>query len=218
MTRSATRTALAVVFLVFAGLRSPAESAAAGDPQALLARFKEAAGGAAWDSVATLSSRGTLSVGGLDGTFEGIEELRTGRSRVRYDLKVAKGEQGFDGERPWELTPSGEVVVKSSENDLEGARTDAYRTARAFWFPERFSAEVAYDRAAELGGRACHVLRLHPTGGREFELWLDAVTFLMVQTVEVGATQTTTVTYSDWKAVGALKLPFTSFSTTGHPG
>lgn len=191
---------------------------AAADPRDLLARSKQAAGGAAWDAATTLRSRGSLSFGGLAGTYEGLEDLRGGRSWVRFDLKVAQGQQGFDGEKPWEVTPNGEVLVKDSPEDLETARTEAYRTARAFWFPDRWPAQVRYDRASALDGRRFDVLRVHPEGGREFELWLDADTALPARTVEPegGGGETVTTTFLDWREVGGLELPFRTVSVGPH--
>jgi hypothetical protein len=189
------------------------------DPVTLLARFKIAAGGAAWDSVTTVRSSGSLTIGGTAGTYELVEDLGNGRLRQRFALGVARGEQGFDGVRPWELTAAGKVVVKTSIPDLEAARTEAYRTARAYWYPQRWAAQRRYDRRDSLDGRPCHVLVIRPRGGREFELWLDAQTHLAVRTVERGTVDVITTSYSDWRPAGPagkVKAPHRVVSASGH--
>src|SRR5690606_28757672 len=122
---------------------------------------------------------------------------RGGRYLARYDLKVAKGIQAFDGENAWELTPTGEVVTQTAPEQAEAARTEAWITARGYWFPERWAAEVSYDRLERDGERSWHVLRATPEGGRELELWLDADSGLLARRVERGGTGTTTTVYED---------------------
>src|SRR5262245_37884527 len=53
---------VAAAFAVLAGFAATA--ARADEAADLFAKFKAASGGAAWDSIATLESKGTLSVGG----------------------------------------------------------------------------------------------------------------------------------------------------------
>lgn len=193
-----------------------AASAATPDPAALLATWKDATGGAAWDAIAALATSGTLSVAGLQGPIEGLEDLRTGRYVARFDLKVVEGVQGFDGEHPWELTPTGEVLVQSAQGEVEAAVTEAWMTARGAWYPERRPAAIRYDREEAGEGGRWHVLVARPEGGREVELWLDAATGLLARRVEQGGTRTTTTTYSDWREVPpGIRLPFRTHSTSG---
>jgi hypothetical protein len=209
--------ALAALWLTLA---APAALTANGespcDTGELLATWQQAAGGEAWESAAALRTTGTLRAAGLSGTFETLEDLATGRSVTRYDLGVAKGVQGFDGERAWEVTPAGELLVKTAQADLEAAVTEAWLTARAHWFTSRRGATVTCERNFRDGGATWHVLRAQPEGGREVELWLDAATGLLARRVESGSTRTTTTSYDDWRTLpNGLRVPFRAVSTSG---
>jgi len=188
------------------------------DSGALLARAKEAAGGDAWDRVRVIQSEATVSTGGLEGTLVSWEEITTGRAVSRYDLGVVTGAEGWDGERPWSQSDSGDVAVRGSQGDLEGARDAAYVTARGYFHPERWPAEVRYLRREEgAGGEVFQVLEVVPEEGRPMELWLDAETLLLARTVEEGATDVTTTFFSDYREVDGLLLPFRLRSSTGDP-
>ena len=69
--------AMAALFLAAAAVH------AAGSRE-ILARAKEAAGGSAWDSVRGLHSRAKVETGGLSGTAESWEDVRTGRAVQEY--------------------------------------------------------------------------------------------------------------------------------------
>src|SRR5262245_56196879 len=64
----------------------PAAPAAPTDAAGLLAQYKAATGGAKWDSLTSLSTKGSLSAGGLTGTIESLVDARTGRSTEQYQL------------------------------------------------------------------------------------------------------------------------------------
>src|SRR4029078_2418615 len=98
------------------------------DPAALLQRFKEATGGAAWDGIRAIHTTGTLAVGGLLGTFENSEEIGTGRGSSRFRLGPMSGAEGFDGATAWSQDASGEVILQRGEEAVEEAANEAYRT------------------------------------------------------------------------------------------
>jgi hypothetical protein len=148
------------------------------DSRALLERARKAAGGDAWERVRTLHSVLKVEAGGLKGRADSWEDLTGRRYAERYDLGPATGASGFDGRAPWEQDSSGQVVPGESADARHAAANEAYRRSRAYWFPSR--GEAALESAGEKseGGRRFHVLRITPDGGRPFDLWIDAETFL----------------------------------------
>lgn len=181
----------------------------------LLARSQEAAGGAAWDRVHVMRTEAAVSTAGLEGTLISWEDVETGRSVSRFDLGVVTGAQGWDGERPWSQDDSGDVAAQGSQDDLEEARNAAFLSARGYWRPERWPAEVRSLRREQDDGRSFHALELVPESGRPMELWLDAETLLLDRTVEQGATRVTTTFFSDYQEEGGVLLPFRLRSSTG---
>ncbi len=196
------------------------------DPAALLARFKEVTGGAAWDRIRVLRTTGSVHVGGLEGTFETVEEIGTGRGKSRFDLGPMSGAIGFDGTTPWSQDGSGEVTLQRGEEALEAARNDAYRTSLAWWFPERWPAALRALPDREQDGRRFAIVEITPRGGRPFELWLDVETGLPERAVEHGGVETIVTTLGDWRTVettppgsatpAPVRLPFHQRANTGE--
>jgi len=164
-----------------------------------LAAWKRASGGDAWDAVRTLHVVSTLEEGGLQGTKEEWHDLATGRYGIRYALGPLSGADGFDGREVWTADESGRSWVVGDRNSREAAVDAAFRAAFAYWYPDRWGVRV------ERSGQA---LRLTPTGGRPFEIWLDASSHLPSNMAEWGDPTITTTVFSDYRKVGELLLPF----------
>jgi hypothetical protein len=176
----------------------------------ILARARAAQGGAAWDGVRTLRMQGSLSTGGLQGPIDSLTDVRTGRFHDTFQLGAMKGATGFDGHAAWSQDSSGQPRVEGADTPRQTAVTEAYRRAQAWWYPARHSAEVRSLGERREGARAFHVLAITPEGGRTFELWVDAATFLFDRTLEKIEVDTFVDHLADWRDVGGVKLPFSS--------
>src|SRR5690348_9802725 len=86
-------------------------AAHAEDAAALVARFKDASGAAAWDRVKTLHATGTLGAGGMSGEVTVVQDFETGRSADAYKLGPVEGADGYDGKLAWSRDPGGEVAA-----------------------------------------------------------------------------------------------------------
>ena len=188
----------------------------AADLQEVLARSKEAAGGKALDDVRALHSKVKIEMSGLSGQAESWEDVRTGRYMGSFSLGSFSGAQGFDGKITWVRDTSGEVRVSDSGDAREGSVNEAYRRTLAWWYPERWPAEISLVGEKQEGDRSFHVLRLHPRGGRPFEMWIDAKTWLTDRVVEQASRETRTGLMSDYRDVGGFKLPFAQRNTNGE--
>jgi len=189
------------VFSAAVLLAAVAMPVTASDVDDILARSKEAAGGDAWDAVAGLYVEAAVAVGGLEGTIEGWEDVRTCRSSSAYELGPLRGAEGFDGEALWSQDKSGQVHLDNAGGARQRAINQAWRRCLAYWYPERWPAQLDYARYEDKGERTFHVLSVHPEGGRPFELWIDESTYLVDRTVDPGDMETRTDTYSDYRDV-----------------
>lgn len=194
-------------------LASPAEAA---EPQEILARTKAASGGAAWDAVRTIHSKVRVETGGITGTAESWDDVRTGRFVDAFQLGPMTGAEGFDGMKRWSQDGSGDVTLSDSGDAREGSVNEAYRRSLSYWYPDRRQAIVEDGGERREGERTFHVLRITPAGGRPFEMWIDAASFLIDRTVEQAAKETRTTFFSDYREVGGLKLPFRLHATNGE--
>jgi hypothetical protein len=202
----------AVVVAVFV-----ASAARAGGPNEILARAKTAVGGPACDAVRSIQLKGKISVGGLTGAAESFHDVLTGRFVEHYQLGPASGAEGFDGNITWSQDASGQARIEEGGDARLGAIDEAYRVALAYWYPQRWPAQIENTGEREENGRRFFTLRITPKGGRPFDLWIDAATNLMDRTVEKAAIETRTTFMSDYRTVGGVKMPFASRSTNGDP-
>lgn len=202
--------ATAALFLIAAG-------AQAADSKEVLARSKEAAGGSAWDSVRALRQRVKVETGGLSGTLDSWEDVRTGRYIQEYSLGPVQGADGFDGTAAWSRDRSGQVTIQDGGEARERGIGERYQRTLSYWYPDRRPGRIEPAEERTEDGRTFHVVRIQPEGGRAFEMWIDAGTWLVDRTVSSTPRETTTTFYSDYRAVGpGLKLPFRQRSTNGE--
>ncbi|BDU72713.1 aspartyl protease family protein [Mesoterricola silvestris] len=199
--------------LLLLGTTLPALAAPAPLPSAaqVLAKAKEALGGAAWDRVTHLASRGTLATGGMKGTLEELECVTDGRNASRYDLGALKGANGFDGTTGWTEDGTGDVRLEPVEHPA----VQNYWTMRALWFPDRCKAAITY-----LGLREdrFHVLSVKPENAeRAFELWVDGRTWLPERLVKTGEGESETTFFQDYREVSGVKLPFRVVTPKADP-
>lgn len=179
-------------------------------PAEILARAKIAQGGEAWDRVRTLRLTGTISSGGLSGTATRVTDVRTGRFHDTWVLGPMKGANGFDGQEAWSQDSSGQSRADGADTPRRTAITESYRRAQVWWYPARHAAEVRALGERQERGRRFHILSISPVGGRPFELWVDASTWLFDHTVEHIDVDTFITYLSDWQDVGGVKVPYSA--------
>jgi hypothetical protein len=175
----------------------------------VLAAARQATGGDAWRTIASLHETGTLHSGGRTGAIESWDDVRTGRFTTRDTLPPAGSADGFDGIAPWHRGRSGIAYQLGDVDARLNAQNAAYRTARAYWFADRHDAVIAEEPPRTEGTRHFTVLRIMPEGGRAFTLWIDAATHLIDRTVEQQAEDLVVTRFSDYRPVGGITLPFT---------
>jgi len=206
---------LAVMTAGILGLAA-APASAQDSAQDILARAKQASGGAAWDKVVSIHTKFAIAVGGMKGTGESREDIRKGRFVETFQLGVYAGAEGFDGRTVWTQDASKHAHAEEGGEARAAAANDAYRRTQAYWYPERWGGQIESSGQKEENGRKLHVLRIAPTGGRPFDLWLDARTYLTDRVVEQAGAETRTTYFSDYRQVSGLKLPFASRTTNGE--
>lgn len=182
---------------------------------AQIVRFKDATGGARWEQVSIIETRGTLSVAGMAGEFTATEDARDGRSRTEFSLGPVTGGEGFDGRTKWRRDPGGEVVLADSVEEIARAQTQAWLTRRGYF-------REGGARYRELGtrkheGRRYTVVEAVPDRGVPIELWIDGATGLLARTIHREGLDSVVTAYGDYRPVGGVQLPFRVVSDPGDP-
>jgi hypothetical protein len=207
---------LIVPLVVLVLVSSFGTAQAATDPAAVLAAYRAASGGDAWDGKAVMETSFKLSGQGLTGSGTSMTDLREGWSIDRYSLGPASGAEGFDGKDAWEQGPNGEVNLQRGGDALQLALNRAYQDANLWWHPDFGGATVKTLASGLCGESNCAVLEITPRGGLPFEAWFDEKSHLLDRTVlHVGA-RTTTVVFSDYRAVDGVRVPFKTVVDNGH--
>lgn len=184
-------------------LAAQAESAAQ-----VFERFKLASGGARWDQTHSLRSDGTLKTGGLEGHFEALIDLDSGRSSSHYQLGPVEGAEGYDGAVGWNQDPGGEVASLDAPEARRRARSQAWLDARGYWYPQRMAARFGTAESRELEGRRYVVIEATPRDGDPLALWFDTATGLLARTVQRMERDVSTTVFEDYRDVDGLRLPF----------
>jgi hypothetical protein len=206
-----------VIAGLFLGLLTCLPAAAAPQcGQEILAKAKQAMGGGAWDAIRTTYSSGKITTSGLTGEAESWQDNLTGHYVEKYTLGPTSGADGFDGELVWSQDSSGQPRPEGAANARQGAADEAYRSSMAYWFPQRWAAQIECPGKKEEQGKSFYVLRITPQGGRPFDLWIDATTYLFDHTVEKADIETRTTYFSDYRTVKGVKVPFAVRSTNGE--
>jgi hypothetical protein len=188
----------------------------AADVQTLLARAKKVAGGEAVDGIRTSNTRLKIRIGGIVGSAESWEDVRTGCFRTEVQLGPASQAQGFDGKTVWSVDSSKQPVKAEGDDALKGNANDAYRRTMAYWYPERWSGVIESLGQREESGRKFDVLRINPKGGRPFELWFDGQTSLIDRIIEKGELETQSTFFSEYREIQGVKVAFAIRVTNGE--
>ena len=92
--------------------------------------------------------------------------------------------------------------IQGADAPREAAVNEAYRRSHAYWYRRpRATAKIEYAGEAPDGARKLHVLRVVPDGGRPFDMWIDAKTFLIDRIAERNARELRTTFFSDYRPV-----------------
>jgi len=207
------RTRTVLLFFVF--LAALTSVCLAETAQEILGKSKDAMGGAAWDSIRTTHSTAKIVTSGLSGDAESWEDNLDGHYVDRFKLGPSSGAEGFDGTTVWSQDSSGQSRVEGAAAARQAAMNEAYRRCFAYWYPQRWAAQIEYSGEKEDQGKRFHVIRITPQGGRPFDLWIDATTYLFDHIVEKADIETRTDYFSDYRTVDGVKVPFSGRSTNG---
>jgi len=187
------------------------------DPAALLAQAKQATGGAAWDALRTQHSVVRITAGGRPGRAERWASLVTGRSRMHLEVAGSSAWMGYDGINVWSQQGTEKALIETDPVTLRLAANAAYRDRLAFWYPERQAAKIQYGAPTTADGIAYDVIEITPEGGRAYEVWINVTTHRIERLREPEYDQIRMETYSDFRDVQGVKVPFHIQVSRGDP-
>jgi hypothetical protein len=205
----------AILILGFSPWLSSAEEQP--DPNKIIEASKAASGGANWDRIRFWHETGTLSAGGIEGTYESWFDLSNIHGAQAYVLGPSKGSQGWNGKESWSTDSSDQVRVETGRESIASAVKGFYQSARTFLFSDRYPAEIRYSARKENDGKQCDVLTVRPKDADPFEIWFEETSHLPVRMVDLAGEQPETSYFSDFRDVGGVLVPFRTRVSVGDP-
>ena len=175
---------------------------------AILDRMRQASGGERWNRIHALHVSAKAKSGGEDVLREHWEDVATGRYLVRATGADSQVQIGFDGITLWRQGRSGVAYTLGDVDAGLVAADEAYRVSRAWWFSDRHPATIALIGTRSENDRSFDVLSITPEGGRPFEAWIDRSNHLLARTDEQQAEDRVVTTYSDYREIDGVTLPF----------
>ncbi|HKE94225.1 MAG TPA: aspartyl protease family protein [Povalibacter sp.] len=172
----------------------------AASPAHVLALAREASGGERWDRIGQIEFRGAVEVAGLTGQADEIDSLADGRRVTHFDLKVASGANGFDGNAVWQASGAGLVDIDETPAGRRRAIAESFLSRRAWLDPRAVELKPTLRSEKDFD-----VVSFTPRGGDPVELWVDTHTHLLARAVlPVSRSE---IRWSDYRRVEGLMLP-----------
>lgn len=180
------------------------------DPRSLFQAEKTAVGGEVWQRVTAIVLTGKIIAGGVPCNFTDTIDHRNGHSRLVVDTGCLHDESGFDG-AIWDKQ-NGIVTVADLPSLLADAETQAFANRDGWWSRSDVS-EMKLLAPQMDAGSLTYGVEVIPAKGSPIDVWLDHKTHLIVRTIAHTDRGDQTTTYSDWRQVGGLCLPFRQVQT-----
>jgi hypothetical protein len=184
---------------------------------ALLERARKGAGGKAWDKINALSYGGADNSSGMQGRTECIDDVKTGRMLRESDFQVVHYKEIWDRAQHWRQDMTGGVHRLDSEFAQQATVTDEWLARRAYLKPGAENAVLGPVQRRSDGGKTYETIRVTPQHGQAVEFWFDGATGLLVRTVRTMPTTIETATYTDYRTVDGVLLPY-KITTDDGPG
>jgi hypothetical protein len=191
---------------MLAALAGPA--GAQPDVRALFSQERAAAGGSAWEQVASIQAKGSAVNGGAPSTFDTFVERKTGYQKTVTQSGPLTDTSGFDG-MPWDST-NGTVTTIDMPGDVADAVTGAYQNRDGWW--EAGGATMTYDGQKTDGAIVADVVTVVPNGGSGIDVWIDRKSHLIVRTVAHTDSGDVVQTNDDFRTVDGVKISFHNVS------
>ncbi len=158
---------------------------------------------------------GAVDAVGVKGTIRQWFDLSAGTYAESQALGPLSGADGFDGRDAWVQDASGIVHVDAGEQGRFLAIDQAYVASNRLWQPGHGGATLSLAGQQQDGGKQYDVLRVAPPGAAPFDLWFDAQTALPARAVAVIGPTTTTTTFSDYRPVAGMQVPYQQKNVDG---
>lgn len=153
-----------------------------------------------------IKATGRVQGEGRTGAYEEVIRSNDGAFVTRNRFSLFTEGEGYDGRQHWKLDRSGATHLLNAPYTVATTITEAWVKRRGYLDPR--SARLERTEHQKMGERFATVLTMRPRGGNPVRLAFDDATHELVQAQWDRSIHTVTKTFSDYRSVGRLKLPF----------
>ena len=207
--KNALRTGLAAIAILGFGPRAIAQQPPSRAVERILTSARLAYGAQNWTRSTVLAETGTDHSSGLNGRWQSVQDMPTGRMRVTENFGVFQTADAWDGLHHWRQDHSGGVHDLNSSFAQSRSTTEEWVARLAFLRPDAGGARILSLGTQRADGQAFQTLRADPPGGQSVELWFDPKTDLLARTQWIMPTTLLTIRYEDYRKVNGTMVPFT---------
>jgi hypothetical protein len=177
------------------------------DPMTIIAAFKTATGGAAWDSMDGLYRTDTHR----GQTYSTWVDLRRPAIRTESQGSGDRRVEAYNGRDVWwrggRLTDLAEGFgVSRGFLDQYEAATNAFIAAQGYFFPDRFPFSALWIREEREGSAVFDVVELGPSGGYVRDYWFDRASGLLSRITTPSDPQAERIEYGDYRPIGPVRV------------
>lgn len=179
-------------------------SAQTHDPMQIIATFREATGGAAWDGMQGVQRTDTHS----GDTVLTWVDLRRPALRTESQGSLDRRVDAYNGRDVWSRGGPFESGIEVSRALLDQyqAATDAFIAAQGYFFPDRFPFAARWLREEREGSAVLDVVELAPDGGFVRDYWFDRANGLLVKITVPDDPYATRIELGDYRPVGPVRI------------
>jgi hypothetical protein len=158
------------------------------------------------DAAAATEARGHIEAEGRTGEFRETVRARDDAYVTRSSYELFGEADGYDGHVRWKQDRSAATHILNAPFTVADTVSLAWLKRRGYLMPG--SARIEAVERETVDGRPATVLTMRPRGGNPVRLAFDNSSHLLVRVQRDRPLSTITETYSDYRRVGARKLPF----------
>ncbi|MEO7641071.1 MAG: hypothetical protein ABIU07_06640 [Ramlibacter sp.] len=185
--------------------------------QQILARARQASGGAGWSLLRGWHETGHIGGPGGSQAYESwFDTLRYG-SRIETHGPEGVTVRGFNGQGAWRIAPSGVSTPIDDRAQAAEMRTEAFLGGGGVFYTSRFDAHGEIVGTRTLRGRTFDLINVQPWSGAPRELWFDRATHLLTRIVDRTTGQPVITELSDYRKVGPIRVAFHAHTEGAGP-
>ena len=198
---------LARLFLLAFCLAATPAAAQAPDPMNVIAAFKTATGGAAWDGLAGVYRTDTYN--GV--TYLSWVDMRRPAMRTESQGSGDRRVEGYNGRDVWwrggrtSFDDWGFGVSRGLWDQYQAA-TEAFIAAQGYFFPDRFPFSARWIREQREGNEVFDIVEMAPDGGYVRDYWFDRASGLLVRITTPDEPRAMRIEYGNYRPVGPVRV------------